>query len=85
MVEEKVIIRNEEGLHARTAALFLQKSVKFQSEITLNKDGYSYDGKSILSILSMAAFKGDEIVITCSGEDEEEALKALVDFIENDI
>ncbi|WP_055078132.1 HPr family phosphocarrier protein [Lagierella massiliensis] len=83
MVEEKVTLKNEEGLHARTAAKFLQNAVKFKSDIILTKDEKEYDGKSILSILSMAAFKDDEIVISCEGEDEKEALDCLVDFVNN--
>lgn len=83
MVEEKVTLKNEEGLHARTAAKFLQNAVKFKSDIILTKDEKEYDGKSILSILSMAAFKDDEIVISCVGEDEKEALDCLVDFVNN--
>ncbi len=83
MVEEKVTLKNEEGLHARTAAKFLQNAVKFKSDIILTKDEKEYDGKSILSILSMAAFKNDEIVISCEGEDEKEALDCLVDFVNN--
>lgn len=83
MVEEKVTLKNEEGLHARTAAKFLQNAVKFKSDIILTKDEKEYDGKSILSILSMAAFKDDEIVISCEGEDKKEALDCLVDFVNN--
>lgn len=49
----------------------------------MTKDEKEYDGKSILSILSMAAFKNDEIVISCEGEDEKEALDCLVDFVNN--
>lgn len=74
-------MNNDEGLYARTAAKFLQNAVKFNSQITLTKDKKSYDGKSILSILSMAGFKGDEIVISCEGNDEQEALDCLTTFI----
>lgn len=81
MVAEKVTLKNDEGLYARTAAKFLQNAVKFKSQITLTKDEKSYDGKSILSILSMAGFKGDEIVISCEGNDEEDALDCLTSFI----
>lgn len=81
MVNEKVTLSNDEGLYARTAAKFLQNAVKFKSQITLTKGNKSYDGKSILSILSMAGFKGDEIVISCEGNDEQEALECLTNFI----
>ncbi|HHX68889.1 MAG: HPr family phosphocarrier protein [Miniphocaeibacter sp.] len=85
MVEEKVIIVNDEGLHARPAARYLQEAIKYQCDITLIKDNVEYDGKSILSILSMGAFKGSEIVIRCNGDDEKAALENLKDFIENEL
>lgn len=85
MVEEKVIIRNEEGLHARPATRYLQKAVKFKSDIILVKDGREYDGKSILSILSMGAHKGVEITIRCEGEDEQKAVESLKYLIENEL
>ncbi|QQK07394.1 HPr family phosphocarrier protein [Miniphocaeibacter halophilus] len=85
MVEEKVIIVNDEGLHARPAARYLQEAIKYQCDITLIKDNVEYDGKSILSILSMGAFKGSEITIRCNGDDEKAALENLKDFIENEL
>ncbi|MDL2311147.1 HPr family phosphocarrier protein, partial [Peptostreptococcaceae bacterium OttesenSCG-928-C18] len=83
MVKEKVIMKNDEGLHARPAARYLREAVKFSSKITLiNSEGTEYDGKSILSVLSMGAHKGVEIIIQCEGEDEKEALAHLKNFIE---
>lgn len=85
MVEEKVIIKNDEGLHARSATKYLQKAVKYKSKITLIKGDREYDGKSILSILSIGAYKGVEIILRCDGEDEREAVKTLKHLIENDL
>ena len=86
VVREKVIISNDEGLHARPAARYLRESIKFSSKITLiREDGVGYDGKSILSVLSMGAHKGSQIIIQCEGDDEKEALKYLVNFIKNEL
>lgn len=85
MVEEKVTIVNEVGLHARPASIFLKEAIKYDSEVTLIKDGKQYNGKSIMSILNMQAYRGSEIVIRCEGKDEEEALKNLVYTLENDL
>ncbi len=85
MVREKVIITNEEGLHARPAARYLQEAIKYQSKITLIKGDKEYDGKSILSILSMGAYRGSEIILQCEGEDEIAALENLKDFLENEL
>lgn len=36
-----------------------------------------------MSVLSMSASKGDEIVIRADGESENEAVSALIDLVEN--
>ena len=65
------------GLPAR----FVRTASKFRSRVTVSKDGTTSDGKSILGILFLAAAAGSEIVISASGEDEEEALDALVSLV----
>jgi len=81
MVEERVEIVNVLGLHARAAARFVRAATRFESSVTITKDGTTSDGKSILSILFLAAAAGSEIVISASGSDEDEALKALVALV----
>ncbi len=77
MREEKVMLVNEIGLHSRKASRFIKEAIKFKSDIFVVKDNQEYNGKSIMGILSMGAFKGDEIVIRAIGVDEEEAVEAL--------
>lgn len=83
MYESNVKIKNEIGLHARPASLFIQEAIKYSSSIEVVKDEKVYNGKSIMSILSMSAGKGQEIVIRANGEDEEQAVNSLVNLIEN--
>ena len=85
MVKGKVIINNEIGLHARPASIFVQETNKFQAKVTLIKDGYEYDGKSIMSVLTMGAYKGAEIEIICEGEDEKVALESIIEFVEEEL
>lgn len=83
MYSVEVVLKNETGLHARPASLFIKEAGKYKSEVKLFKEGREYSGKSILGILSMEAYKGDRIVIQADGEDEREAaesLKKLVDI-----
>ncbi|MDD7305641.1 MAG: HPr family phosphocarrier protein [Peptoniphilaceae bacterium] len=83
MYEEKVKIANEIGLHARPASMFIREAVKYPCDINVVKDGRSYNAKSIMSVLSMSANKGDEIIVRAHGDSDEQAVKALVDLIEN--
>ena len=83
MIERKVEIVNRLGLHARAAAKLVHAAGAFESEITLSRDGEEADGKSILGILLLAAAQGTEIEIRCDGPDEEDAIDALAEMIEN--
>lgn len=85
MYEQKVTLTNEIGLHARPASIFIRAAVKFPCDITVEKNGRSYNAKSIMSVLSMSASNGDQLTLKAEGDKEEEAVKALVDVIENKI
>lgn len=83
MFREEVILQNETGLHARPASLFVKEASKFKSDIKLFKNEKEYNAKSIMGLLSMGAAKGDKIIIQAEGEDEETAVKELLNFINN--
>ncbi|MBI3016138.1 MAG: HPr family phosphocarrier protein [Candidatus Tectomicrobia bacterium] len=74
-------IRNRLGLHARAAAKFVKLATGFRSGITLERGGQQANGKSIMGILMLAAAEGATVKISAGGEDEEEAVKALVDLV----
>ncbi|SEF88065.1 phosphocarrier protein [Caloramator fervidus] len=82
MIERKVIIKNPTGLHARPASLLVKEANKFKSEIMINKGGKDVNAKSILSVLSLGVSNGDEIIIKANGEDEKEAMDAIINLIE---
>lgn len=84
MENVKVILKNAEGLHARPAAIFVQVASKFASEIALEAHDTKVDGKSIIGIMSLGAFHGEEITISAKGPDAKEATEALKSLIEND-
>jgi phosphocarrier protein len=81
MTQRSVEVVNLLGLHARAAARFVHTASRFNSKITVTKDGTTIDGKSILGILFLAATAGSEILISASGEDEEEAVEALARLV----
>ena len=83
MLKEKVVVKSEIGLNARVASMFLRNSVKFGSDIILIKDNNRYNGKSILSILSMQVANGEEIEIEITGDDE--AMECLTLFFKQDL
>lgn len=83
MVEREVILLNDTGLHARPASMIVKEAAKYTSEIKIIKNEKEYNAKSIMSLLSMGAVKGDYLVIKAMGEDEEKAVEELRDFIGN--
>lgn len=83
MIEQKVTVINETGIHARPADLLIKQCIKFKSKIEIVKDEKTANAKSILNILALGLNKGVEITLRVDGEDEKEAIETLVEFIEN--
>ena len=83
MVSQKVVIKNPTGLHLRPAGVLCKEAMQFRAQITFSYRGNTANAKSVLSVLGACIKSGDEITFHCEGEDEEEALKALVAIVEN--
>ena len=83
MIQTQVTIINKLGLHARAAAKFVGCASAFSSSIRAGKDGNLVDGKSIMSVMMLAAGKGTVLDLQVEGKDEEEALQALQTLIAN--
>ncbi len=77
VLKKTLTVRNEQGLHARPAALFVQTANKYESEIIVLKDDQEVNGKSIMGILTLAAEKGSLITLKIDGPDAKEALQEL--------
>ena len=76
-------IINDKGLHARAAARFVEVVEKFESEVTVEKDGLEASGNSIMGLLMLAASKGTIIKVTSNGKDSEEMISALDNLIKS--
>lgn len=85
MVEEKVVLDNEIGLMGRPAANFIQTAKKFLADVYLERDHKVFNGKSIMSVLSMGVGKGAKFILRTDGPDEKEALEGLLAYLQNDI
>ncbi len=83
MLEKKITIKNKLGLHARAAVKFVNLANRYSSSVKIIKDSNEVDGKSILGILTLAASQGSQIKLVVSGRDEDKAMKALTELINN--
>ena len=83
MIETKVIIINKYGLHARAAAKFVNTAKSYSSVINIGRNDELIDGKSIMSVMMLAASQGTELNVRIDGADEQDALSALQQLIDN--
>ena len=79
MLERRVTVINDLGLHARAAAQVIKTARLYASRITLTHaaTGETANAKSILSLLYLAAAKGAIITICAEGDDEAAAIEAI--------
>ncbi len=83
MYTQEITVNNEVGLHARPATYFIQKANEFKSGIWVEKEERRVNAKSLLGVLSLGIAQGTTITLIADGSDQEEAVKALIELIEN--
>ncbi len=82
MVTKDIRVSNKLGLHARPAAKFVQTANRFNCDIFVEKDGQKINGKSIISLLVLAAGPGSKLTVHAQGEDALQALAELQLLVE---
>jgi phosphocarrier protein HPr len=81
--EVDVELTNEQGLHTRPAKLFVESAVKFSADIEVIYNDFVANGKSIMSLLGLLAYKGCILTIRATGDDAHDATTTLKTLIEN--
>ena len=83
MYVKDVMVQNQVGLHARPATFFIQKANEFKSSIWVEKEERRVNAKSLLGVLSLGIVGGTTITLIADGNDEKEAVQALVELVQN--
>ena len=83
MTSQAVTVVNQLGMHARAAAKFVHLATRFEARVRVALDRREMDGKSIMGILLLAAARGSTITITAEGNDEHDAVNALVALVQS--
>ena len=83
MVSAKIVIKNPTGLHLRPAGMLCKEAGKYHSTITFRFRSTTANAKSVLSVLGACIKSGDEVEFICEGEDEEQALSAIIKVVED--
>ena len=71
------------GIHLRAAGVLVQIAGRFSADIWIEREGTRANGKSIMSVLALAAGKGAELTVIGEGSDAVEAVDAIVQLVED--
>ena len=83
MTSQSVMVVNQLGMHARAAAKFVHLATRYEARVRVARDAREMDGKSIRGILLLAASRGSTITISAEGDDEHDAVQALVALVQS--
>ena len=94
MLERELVVKDEVGLHARPASLFVKIAQEFNGTVivkfnkknvqTGQEELVEKDGKSMIGILSLGIAKDKPFTITLDGEDEELYLSKFEELLDNE-
>ncbi|MDR2767320.1 MAG: HPr family phosphocarrier protein [Treponema sp.] len=82
MIEQKYLINDELGLHARPAGLLVKMAAKFKSDVQLGTPAKMVNAKRIIGVMALTLKQGQEMMMTFSGEDEETAAAEVKAFLQ---
>ena len=84
VISKEVEIQNEYGFHFVPAGKFVNIASKYQSEITVERDGFDpVPGKSVIALVTIEANKGCRIRINAKGADAEQAVTELAELVDD--
>ncbi|MHB8255719.1 MAG: HPr family phosphocarrier protein [Acidiferrobacterales bacterium] len=83
MKNATITVVNKLGMHARASAKFVNLASQFKSDIILERNGHQANGKSIMGIMMLAAGQGSQLILRVDGKDEDEAMQALRNLMDN--
>jgi phosphocarrier protein HPr len=83
MIEREVKVVNRAGLHTRPAASLVKLAARFKAEVTLNRDGFAINAKSIIGVMTLAAEQGAVLLLQTEGDDEALAAEEINKLFES--
>lgn len=79
------VIKDEVGIHARPAGLLVKEAKKYESKITLTKDGKSAEATKLMAVMGLGVKCGQTVDVSVEGADEEIACEAVKTFFEENL
>lgn len=81
MIERPITVQVEHGLDVRPIAMLVQVAGRFSSEIHIISGKKKINAKSIMGMMALGIDNGEEITVIANGQDEEEAMDAVVEYL----
>jgi phosphocarrier protein HPr len=86
MPTRTVLVGSASGLHARPAALFVAAAAKQPVQVTIRTgEKKPVPARSMLSVLSLGAKQGTEVILEADGDGAQDAVDALAALLERDL
>ena len=85
MIEKTVVVSMMGEAEERPVAVLVQIASQYESQIHLVSDDKKINAKSIMAVMSLGVKKGNEVIITAEGEDEEEAIAEIQKVLEENL
>ena len=81
MIKTRTTINNKLGLHARASAKLTKLAGSFPCDVFMSRGERRINAKSIMGVMMLAAGIGAQVVVETEGEQEQEAMDALLALI----
>lgn len=83
MISNELTVENRAGIHARPATQIVKVAARYKSDIFFEKDTMRINAKSVMGIITLGATYRTKLTCICDGEDETEALQAMIRLFAN--
>ena len=83
MIKKPITIQISNGLEARPVAMLVQVASQYESRIQVESGDKHVNAKSIMGMMTLGLDAGEEITLSANGEDEEDAMKSIVNYLSN--
>lgn len=82
MKKFEYLVKDEVGIHARPAGLLVKEAKKYESKITISKDGKSAEATRLMAVMSLGVKCGQTVEVIVEGSDEDTAYEGILAFFE---
>ncbi|MCI8925544.1 MAG: HPr family phosphocarrier protein [Lachnospiraceae bacterium] len=85
MKKFEYVVKDEVGIHARPAGLLVKEAKKYESKITISKDGKSAEATKLMAVMGLGVKCGQSVEVSVEGGDEDAAFEGIKAFFESNL